>query len=238
MQKIHFRNLNKINYFKTFSARLLLSNFYGKKKIGYYLNIANEVLKYQEFIHAQFQETQIRITREKIWKDFFDLNSSPTTVFEFGVAHGYATNYLLHNYKQIAKYHAFDTFVGLPESWRNYDAGKFSNLGMLPNISDDRLTFHVGLVQEVLSKNIKYSDTVNNLIFFDLDLFEPTLFAYNFLKDIGIIRPGSWLYLDEAFDADELTLLKDYIMKDFDVTCVSYSWSSIGLEIISPRISE
>lgn len=65
-----------------------------------------------------------------------------------------------------------------------------------------------GLVQETLLSEVRklnLEDYDRVVIFFDLDLYEPTKFAMEALRDF--VRPGTFIYFDELFDFEERRVL-------------------------------
>lgn len=130
---------------------------------------------------------------------------------EFGVWKGEATRYwskLLQN--PASKLHGFDSFVGLPESWKpDLGGGHFSVNGAIPQIDDPRVQFFKGWFQDTLPqyKVPGHDVLVLNL---DADLYSSTIFVLKTLRDhIGI---GSFLCFDEFNDRqNELRAFDEFI---------------------------
>ena len=153
------------------------------------------------------------------------VQQNPRTVLEFGVAWGYATNYWLSkNGSGIQLWHGFDCFTGLPRSWRDLDAGAFDAEGSPPNIIDPRVVWHIGDVEEQLP--LLTIDNNSKLILFDLDLFEPTEFAWLHLRKS--LNRGDIVYFDEGFDIDERKVIEDYVLQDFQVTVIGITNTAIA----------
>jgi hypothetical protein len=181
-------------------------------------------------------------TKEKLWEYIYDLdfnsksNESSKTiskfrVYEFGVAHGYTPYFWQKNFsKSISRWTGFDSFVGLPRSWREKDVGAFSNQGKIPQFTDSRFQFIKGMVEDTLL-NFKFEreDSETLLVFFDLDIFEPTLFAFNKLS--LFLKQNDILYFDESFDSDERFIIQFYLLKMFDVTLLGYTPLSTAFRI-------
>jgi hypothetical protein len=75
-----------------------------------------------------------------------------------------------------------------------------------PHISG--ASFVKGLVQDTLEpelRKLNVNDFDRVIIFFDLDLYEPTKFAIQALKDYLV--PGTFIYFDELFDFEERRVL-------------------------------
>jgi hypothetical protein len=181
-------------------------------------------------------------TKEKLWKYIYDLEfipkamSQPKTipqfrVYEFGVAHGYTPFYWQKNFlKSISRWTGFDSFVGLPRSWRGKDVGAFSNQGQIPHFTDSRFQFIKGMIEDtLLDFKFEREDGETLLVFFDLDIFEPTLFAFNKLS--AFLKQNDILYFDESFDIDERFIIQHHLLKTFDITLLGYTALSTAFRI-------
>lgn len=182
------------------------------------------------------------LRREELWKlAIKKIAGKPFVGFEFGVAWGYQTDFWMKNCKSLSKWHGYDTFTGLPESWRHYSKGHFSNEGKPPEINDDRLDWHVGLVQDTFDishmQNIKSEE--NRFISFDLDLFTPTYFILS--KLISVLKKGDLVYFDEPHDPDEGALIHLLIMLNRDKLVIvgetpcQLLFEVIGTDLVFPE---
>ena len=61
---------------------------------------------------------------------------------------------------------------------------------------------------------------------FDLDLFEPTEFAWLHLRKS--LTSGDIVYFDEGFDIDERKVIEDYVLQDFQVTVIGITNTAIA----------
>jgi len=187
-----------------------------------------------------------RLRRESLWLQMLrDNPSEPIKVIELGVAWGYITNWFCengpsretpegkkNNKSEVTSVDSFDLFTGLPEAWRNHPKGFFANDGIPPSISDSRVKFHVGYVEEKISElNLTQLTKSKLIILFDLDLYAPTLAAYEFLAPA--IKPGDLLYFDEAFDKDERRILEENIEKDFSYKILGSTPLALSIKILS-----
>jgi hypothetical protein len=167
--------------------------------------------------------------REMLWERLaqrMDPNR-PLVVLEFGVAHGYATDWWLRRLggSDVA-WHGFDSFTGLPRAWREYDKGAFDNGGKPPAIDDERVRWHVGDVQDTLGTvDLGLERDAQWLVLFDLDIYEPTAFAWKMLSEH--LRGGDLIYLDEAFDDDERRVLDEMILPS--IRCEPIGATTVGL---------
>ena len=196
-----------------------------------------ELANFQQWILQKFPNSQLFLKREQLWSQIINLNYTPVRIIELGVAWGYTTNWFLEASKKKnveVKIESFDLFTGLPEKWRNEPQNTFSNLGNAPAINDKRVNFHVGNVSETIkvlnSKDLKSS---NLLVLFDLDLLEPSLASYQYLKPS--LKINDVLVFDEAFDLGERTLINDYLLRDFECKSLGHTAYAISLQIIGIR---
>ena len=105
--------------------------------------------------------------------------------------------------------------------------GAFDADGRTPDIDDSRATWHVGDVEDRLKDlTLDRDETRQLVILFDLDIFEPSLAAWEYLR--ASLRQGDLLYFDEAFDADERRLLNEYILPAGKYECVGATSTGLG----------
>jgi hypothetical protein len=158
-------------------------------------------------------------TRERLWRRMLSLlkPDSPVTVFEFGVAYGYTTRWWLSRAPGIDKWYGFDTFTGLPRAWRHFPAGAFDAGGKPPDISDPRVEWVVGRVEETFD-DARMSATlpgdeagVQRVFIFDLDLYQPTKHVAE--RVFPRLRPGDLVYFDQAVYLDERRALAEEISR-------------------------
>ena len=158
----------------------------------------------------------------------------PFVILELGVAYGDTLRLLQKLSSAGFTYYGFDSFKGLPESWRGLPKGAFSNFGP-SSISYDqndihKINFVVGWVEETLIDFPTPDKSALKFIMFDMDLFAPTRFAYKNLR--SQITKGDYIYFDEAFDSDERLLVREYFLKDFMVEVVGFSPLGIAFRVI------
>ena len=209
---------------------LLLTSSKLRKK---FMNLG-ELANYQIWLKSTFGEIKVRNSRERVWLDMkARINGKKIHGVELGVAWGYLTYFWIKNAPtSILKWDAYDLFTGLPRAWRNSPVGAFSNNGETPKILDDRINWHVGFVEETI-QNLQISNNrdYSLLVFFDLDIYEPSLVAWQKLKPM--LKIGDILYFDEAFDLDERSLLENHILPSGEFEFVSANWISLALEVKS-----
>jgi hypothetical protein len=192
--------------------------FFKQKRILEKFKNVGEISDYLLWVNRVFPDPKLFLNREQLWKEIILISKidegGKANILEFGVAWGYATNWFMTNLRnKNILWQGFDTFTGLPMAWRNLENQHFSNNGEFPKVLDPRVKYHKGLVEETLEK-IDTTDFKQNqlFLFFDLDLYEPTTYSFNYLKKF--LKPGDIIYFDEAFDGDERRVLKESVIND------------------------
>jgi hypothetical protein len=200
------------------------NNLLGRKLLG-----ASDSIDFVRWRTDTFGSMRFFERRELLWDTMAaTMTDGVWTGFEFGVAHGYLTsNWMQRPLNALVAWHGFDRFTGLPRAWRGASAGAFDNGGVAPSIDDPRLTWHVGDVEDTLPRVAV--PATRKLIFFDLDIYEPTKFAFEYLKkELGV---GDLLYFDEAFDPDERTVIVDDVLATVAVEPLGATAAALGLRI-------
>lgn len=140
------------------------------------------------------------------------IRGSPMEYLEFGVAGGDSTRaWCGINSCEDSRFHGFDCFTGLPENWTaECPKGAFDRSGVPPNVSDSRVTFHVGLFQDTLPIFLNgYHPKNPILIHNDSDLYSSTLYTLATLD--SRIADGTIVIFDEFWDVlHEYRALVDY----------------------------
>ena len=200
-----------------------------------------EISSFIRFIQRRFPDAKIRIFNNK---DSLRKTAIPhvktlnmnVDVFEFGVATGTGTRWLLEQFgSNLRKFYGFDRFTGLPRDWRGLKRGHFSNGGLPPTIEDERITWFVGDAEVTLAKNFRgipeLQDTSLNpkFVIFDMDILEPTLEVYSILKPT--FRVGDWVLFDEAFDSENELIVLQMFLNDFKVEVIGVTSEAILCKI-------
>ena len=120
-------------------------------------------------------------TREKLWQNLFDkFQGRPVTVLEFGVWRGYSIQkFAEYNLNPKSEFYGFDSFEGLPEDWSvKYKKGAFGVGGNLPKVTDKRISFVKGWLQNTFG-DFLINTKLDNEIFvhYDADIFSATLYV-------------------------------------------------------------
>lgn len=166
--------------------------------------------------------------------------------FEFGVfeGHSFVIAYsLAERYRlQAMRFHAFDSFAGLPEvegidaqGFRHFEVGQFAcDLPtFMHNISRNgldqrRITVTPGYYDESLNDETKRKLNARKaaIIYIDCDLYESTIAALDFVTEY--IQEGTILMFDDWFcyrgnpDRGEQRAFMEWLAKNPSITAVEY----------------
>lgn len=197
---------------------------------------AGEVADFIDWQMSQFGRATVYRTRERLWSALNVHMDSERSWhgLEFGVAWGYATGWWLNKLPETpgSTWDGFDRFTGLPRAWREHEKGTFDVGGIPPSINDSRLTWHIGDVEET-AKEFDHTAVAGGgrLILFDLDIYEPTVTAWNLVQPL--LQPGDLLYFDEAMDADERRVLTELVLPSHEFKYVGCT--SLALALLVER---
>ena len=232
---MHFKSGSegKKNHFllQLLSKDSLGSPVSGKANLVFWKNLSN-IISYRSWINGLFPSEKLKWRREGLINLVFkSFASKEACVYEYGVAHGDLAAYSLPRFvKQIHCWNGFDTFTGLPEPWRELPKNYFDNGGVPPYIPDSRVIWHKGLIQETLTNRFLLNSTRMSICIFDLDLFEPSLFVWQTIKDS--LRAGDILYFDEAYDNAERSLIHKYVLPFGKFRYIGSTITSLAIEFL------
>ena len=106
------------------------------RKFAYMAKSFVDVLEYRYWLASTFGIRKVFLNRASMM-DFLvgriTRTQSAKIIIEFGVAFGETFRFLIDNLSGDFEYHGFDTFEGLPRSWRNLPQGAISAGGSPPN---------------------------------------------------------------------------------------------------------
>ena len=207
------------------------------KQIRTYFIMAGLIIRHIDLMQKTFRNPRFFVTREILWKKmFYALDAEKFKGVEFGVAWGYLTNFWLSRYEEkIESWDGYDRFLGLPEDFMSHKVGAFSNSGNPPKITSSKVSWHIGDIETTLGHQSRIDDDPATVYFFDLDLFDPSLHAWN--QIVESLKAGDILYLDEAFANDEWTLLTKHMLKAASFECIGFTLTSVALKFKSRKIS-
>ena len=151
-------------------------------------------------------------TREDVWTEISrTIDTSTLLVLEFGVGHGYASEWWSGNPDlDFQKWYGFDTFDGNARAWRGHGAQIWDNKGILPKLPNSRVEWIVGDVFE-LSDLASFIDGHEGplLIFLDLNLSGPTEHIVKQLPDsfgVPVI-----IYFDDFYVPEQRQIYDRYL---------------------------
>ena len=127
-----------------------------------------------------------------------EANAEQGLVLEFGVYSGTTVNHIANS--SGWRIDAFDSFEGLPETWRDgYEKGKFAR-GKLPEVADN-VCLHVGLFDNSLPEFLNSLENSNlpiKYLHIDSDLYSSAKTIFDQLGNR--IVAGSVIVFDEYFN--------------------------------------
>jgi len=177
----------------------------GRRATPRQLAYARSMLSYLEL--GRWLATEHSGTRLKLVEDEFALfevarrriTGQRPLYLEFGVFEGRSLRWWSGHLSQPgATLVGFDSFEGLPESWRGRDAGHFQT-GQPPQIDDERVSFQVGWFDKTLP-GFTVPDHDQLIVNIDCDLYSSTATVLHWAEPH--LRPGTLLYFDEFPDRD------------------------------------
>lgn len=176
-------------------------------------------------------------SRERLWKEMvMSFSESEKVIVEFGVAWGYTSYYWYKHFSHVQMcWWGYDRFTGLPTAWGELERGSFSSDGLVPNPIDHRVTFVKGDVESTVTlQSASFLHSTNQVVaIFDLDLFIPSLHVYKSIN--SYLKVGDIIYLDEGRMPDERLLIRNYIVRDFEVSTIGTTMNSVALRITKRR---
>ena len=127
---------------------LVVSIFSPLRSKIYFVKSVVECIEFRYWAKKKFPNIKIMASKYSLLNEVLDKTSTrPKLNFlEFGVAFGETTQFLLDKVKTNFSYMGFDTFEGLPSSWRNLPKGAITAGGQIPQIQDKRVRFIKGFV--------------------------------------------------------------------------------------------
>ena len=219
---------------------IVVSTFYKFNFLNNKIKILSETLDFRRWAESNFEGIKFFHGRKKLLMKALKvaeknskLKSSPLLVLEFGVAYGETSEFLIKNIESEYHYFGFDSFLGLPESWRNLPKSTFSTEGIPPVSQSSNVQYVVGWIENTVPIFQMPKDIGSRFVIFDLDLYGPTLFVYDHIRNYLV--SGDVLYFDEAFDADERLIIREYLLKDFEVEALGMSPQGLVFQIKSRR---
>ena len=154
---------------------------------------------------------------------------------EFGVAGGASLQYM-QSLRPTQKFHGFDWFQGMPETW--HDAPKGSYAQAPPDLGPN-VELHIGLFEETLPQFVKEHTEPVAFLHVDCDLYESTKTVFRYLKDQ--IQVGTVIRFDEmvgypGFEDHEYKAFNEFLAETgFEVEYLCHTGQSVACKIIGKR---
>lgn len=150
---------------------------------------------------------------------------------EFGVASGHTINHI-SSQKPEKKIYGFDSFLGLPEDWREgYLRGRFAQTS-LPKVSD-QCELIVGLFNDTLPKFIDEKREPIAFIHIDCDLYSSTKTVLACCAPY--IGPGTVIVFDEYFNysgwKQHEYLAWQEFCRDYNIKAKHLGFVSSGMQV-------
>ena len=156
--------------------------------------------------------------------EHLNFKRNPDTLWlEFGVASGKTINYISTFTEETV--HGFDSFHGLPETWREgFEQGVFNMDGNLPEVNPN-VSLIKGWFQDTLPAFLTEQGKKISFIHIDCDLYSSTKYILNTVKPY--LEEGCVIIFDElvnypGFDGEtgELKAFYEFITENV----VNYEW--------------
>jgi hypothetical protein len=136
-------------------------------------------------------------TRQKMLDHLCKFPIPDGALAEFGVFTGAITRYLRPRFPDRA-YHAFDSFLGVPEAMGlAVDAGDFSLGGQVPELPEG-VTVHAGWFEDTLPAFCQTYDCKLAFVYIDCDLYESVRTVLTHLHDR--LTPGAIVAFDDWYN--------------------------------------
>jgi hypothetical protein len=221
-QTLKVKPISDVNLLKAWLTKLgppFLALIFKSHKLIDALTQLSDATRFLIWQLETFGRVKIFTNKKKLLKHIIVegcIKKEQYTFFEFGVAHGYLTKYVLSLENKIGsfikEYNGYDTFEGLPSEYRNFKAGSFSNKGKFPDIRSTKLKWYKGFVEETVDHQTFNLDP--KIVILDLDLLGPTKHVIEHL--LPNLNEFDILYFDEGFDEAEFSILSKELVPNID----------------------
>lgn len=182
---------------------------------SYRVELLNLFLEFGKWLETN----ELSVTFETRYDLYHYLNNEivkngPIDYLEFGVADGKSMrDWVQLNQHKASRFFGFDTFEGLPESWKVFTGpigkGAYSAGGKIPEINDPRVEFIKGLFQATLPNFLEGFTVHNRLVInCDADLYTSTLYVLANLN--YLIVPETIVIFDEFSTMEEFRAFRDF----------------------------
>ena len=195
-------------------------------------NLNHPYIRSIEWVFSLPELPKVFFNRSSFFDNIIPLTDNSRPFYEFGVWKGNSFQYLINTFK---KGFGFDTFVGLPESWRGQAKGAYSSFGSIPKIEGGE--FIVGKFEDTLPKFFSKERPMASLINFDADLYSSTLCALNYSNkviDEKTILVFDEFIMNDYWEEDEYKALNEFCKNldvSYEVLAVSFFTKQVAVKL-------
>ena len=190
-----------------------------------------------DFVAAHMPAYYGKDTHPEVMEDCLSLVKVDGLMLEFGVYTGSSINLIAERFPDRSV-HGFDSFEGLPESWRDAPAGVFSTRGALPSVRDN-VKLHVGWFNETLPDFVVQHEGPVAFLHVDSDLYSSAKVVLDLLAPR--IVAGTVILFDEYFNypywqEHEHKAFMEFVDEhrvEFEYLAYADKGFSVGVEITS-----
>lgn len=185
------------SYFRKRIVNLI--DFYIKEVLSYDINYELQLdarKKTADYVKRHMNKVNSVQSRWEVIDEALKKVALDGLICEFGVASGVSINYIAEKVYPKTVY-GFDSFQGLPETWRDGFPVGYFKMDNIPTVRDN-VKLIVGLFHETLPKFLKETDLPFAFIHIDCDLYSSTKTIFDLAYDR--IIPGTVIVFDEYFN--------------------------------------
>jgi O-methyltransferase len=165
------------------------------------------------------------------------VKDEPFDYLEFGVFKGDSIReWASLNKREGSRFFGFDSFEGLPETWRSgQETGHFAVDGAVPRINDPRVQFIKGWFEDTIPSFVREFSPKNRLLLhLDSDLYGSTMLPLVYFAPF--MSKGTLLIFDEFYDREhEFKALQDWQRihrKQFRIVAEMHNYGRICAELV------
>jgi hypothetical protein len=165
------------------------------------------------------------------------IQQRPIDFLEFGVFQGDSIReWSAMNRDPQSRFYGFDSFEGLPETWRaRQEKGHFDVGGTIPEIADPRVNFIKGWFDKTVPDFARdFAPQSRLVLHLDADLYSSTLIPLIYFGPF--LRNGSLLIFDEFYDRNhEFKAFQDFLKisrRAYRVVCQMENYQKVCIELL------
>ncbi len=165
------------------------------------------------------------------------IQQGPIDFLEFGVFQGDSMReWTSMNRDPQSRFYGFDSFEGLPETWRTkQEKGHFNVGGTIPEIVDARVKFIKGWFDKTVPDFARnFTPRARLVLHLDADLYSSTLIPLIYFSPF--LQKGSLLVFDEFYDRNhEFKAFHDFLKvrrSSYRVVCQLGNYDKVCIELL------